>query len=179
MRQGREIDVRGLLSADASLVDTVDAIGRSALVLAICGGHDAVVTALLEAGPTLGLSEAVMVPDWGRAMALVTEDPARLEAWLPVGGTALYAAARAGSAGLYRLQSAGANPDGNPRGQTGVTPAYGAIECASATWPSACCSKTLRAPCNTPSVPFVSVDEWRPNCKPVPPASTPIIRTRR
>jgi cytohesin len=37
--------------------------------------------------------------------------------------------ARVGQTDFYRLQTLGADPDGNPKGLHGVTPAYGAIEC--------------------------------------------------
>lgn len=120
---------RARLDARAELADACDAQGRSALVLACLGGHAAVVRLLLERGATVGLAEAVMVPDWERAQELVLDEGVSLEAWLPVGGTALYAAARAGEEGLWHLQAWGADPDGNPRGPRGVTPAHGALRC--------------------------------------------------
>ncbi len=132
VRAGRLDEVRARLATDATLADATDAEARSAIVIAACGGHREVVAALVGAGATIGLSESAMVPDWERLEALVEEDPSRLERVLPVGGTLLYAAARAANGGLYRLQSMGADADGNPRGARGVTPAYGALQAADA-----------------------------------------------
>lgn len=126
---GRAEEVRALLANDRSLADAADAQGRSAVVLACMGRHDEVLAALLEHQPTVGLIEACMIPDWDRAVALGRADPAALDAFHPVGGTSIYAAARAGLDDAYHLQDLGADPDRNPRGRFGVTPAYGAIEC--------------------------------------------------
>ena len=129
VREGREPEVRALLAEHPVLADAADEAGRSALVLACMEAWPAVVTALLEHDPHIGLIEAVMIPDWDRAVELGKADPAALDAWHPVGGTALYAAARAGQDDGYHLQDLGVDPDANPRGRFGVTPAYGAIEC--------------------------------------------------
>ena len=129
VRRGDVTAVREHLARDAELADAADADGRSALALACQGRHQPVVDALLAAGATIGFVEAVMVPDWERAESLVREDPRLVERWFPVGGTALYASARAGQTGLWRLQVWGADADGNPRGRHGVTPAFGALEC--------------------------------------------------
>ncbi len=128
---GREGEVREALRSHSELAAATHSDGRSALVLAASGGHGAVVTALLEHEPPIDLIEAVMIPDWEKAQALWTADPTCLETWHPVGGTALYAGALAGHGSLYQLQSAGAHADGNPLGRNGVTPAYGAVHCAS------------------------------------------------
>jgi len=122
--------VRAMLSERPTVVNAVDEAGRSALVLAYLSGHETVAQALLEHSPELGLVEAVMIPDWTRAEAAWRDDPLALDAWHPVGGTPLYAAARRGVAGLGRLQDWGADPNGNPRGSVGVTPLYGALQCA-------------------------------------------------
>ena len=126
---GRQPEVAALLAEHPELVDVADAAGRSALVLALLEGHEPVAATLLEHGPTVGLIEAVMIPDWPRATALGQADPAALDAWHPVGGSALYASVRAGRDDTYILQDLGADPDANPRGRFGVTPAFGAIEC--------------------------------------------------
>ncbi len=120
---------RARLDARPALVDAADAQGRTALVLAYLHGQQAVAEALLERGPRIGLIEACMIPDWERAKTLAAQDEAALHAAHPVGGTAIYAAARAGRADMYHLQDLGADPDGNPRGRQGVTPAWGALEC--------------------------------------------------
>jgi len=126
---GRAAEVRALLAQDRTLVDAADAEGCSALVLACREGHTEVKAALLEHGPRIGLIEAAMIPDWPRVVELGTADRAAIDAFHPVGGTALYAAARAGQDDGYFLQDLGADPDANPRGRFGVTPAYGALLC--------------------------------------------------
>jgi ankyrin repeat protein len=143
VREGREPEVRRLLGEQSALASATDPEGRSALVLAVCAGHAPVVAALLEHEPFLGLIDALMIGDWDRAMELAEGDPAALDAYHPVGGTALYAAARAGHGGLYRLQLLGADLNGNPRGRLGVTPAYGALECASPTRALCSCVELL------------------------------------
>lgn len=126
---GRQAEVATLLAEHPALVDAADDAGRSALVLAYLEGHEPVAATLLERGPAIGLIEAVMIPDWDRAETLAKADPASLDAWHPVGGSSLYASVRAGRDDTYVLQDLGADPDSNPRGRHGVTPAYGAIEC--------------------------------------------------
>jgi len=129
---GREAEVAALLDEEPALVDAADDAGRSALVLAYLGGHEPVAAALLAHGPAIGLIEAAMIPDWERVVALGQAEPAALDAWHPVGGTSVYAAARASRDDMYHLQDLGADPDANPRGRFGVTPAFGAIECGHA-----------------------------------------------
>jgi len=129
VRRGDAEAVRAMLEHDPSLADTSDAAGRSATVLACMGRYPPVVDALVAAGAAIGFVEAVMVPDWERAEALVQRDRTLLDRWYAVGGTALYASARAGDTGFYRLQAWGADANGNPRGRNGVTPAHGALSC--------------------------------------------------
>nr|WP_279581970.1 hypothetical protein [Fodinicola feengrottensis] len=45
--------------------------------------------------------------------------------------------------------------------------------CDSMVWPSASCSKYVRAPCSTPGEPPVMLAACRPLCTPSPPASKP------
>lgn len=126
---GRTADVRALLAEHRTLADAVDDTGRSAVVLACMEAHADVVAALLEHDAQVGLIEAVMIPDWDRAVELGKANRAALDDWYPVGGTATYAVARAGGDEAYYLQDLGSDPDANPRGRHGVTPAYGALEC--------------------------------------------------
>lgn len=129
VRRGDLEAVRAGLQRDAALASATDAEGRSAIALACLGRHEPVVDALVAAGGEIGFVEAVMVPDWERAEELARADPSLVERWFPIGGTALYASARAGETEFYNLQVWGADADGNPRGRHGVTPAYGALEC--------------------------------------------------
>jgi ankyrin repeat protein len=126
---GREAEVAALLAEEPALVNAADDAGRSALVLAYLAGQEPVAATLRLHGAAIGLIEAVMIPDWDRATELGTADPAALDAWHPVGGSSLYASVRAGRDDTYILQDLGADPDANPRGRFGVTPAFGAIEC--------------------------------------------------
>ncbi len=126
---GDLVAVRARLETRPRLVDAADAAGCSALVLAYCHGQQPVADALRERGARVELIEACMIPDWDRVKELAGGDGAGVDAWHPVGGTAMYAAARAGRADTYHLQDLGADPDGNPRGRSGVTPAWGALEC--------------------------------------------------
>lgn len=129
---GQLDEVRARLSADASLAAAVDDAGRSALVLALVAQHVAVGEALRSAGAPVGLVEAAMLEDWERATELANADRGQLNALHPVGGSVLYAVARAGHGDFYQLQDLAADPDANPAGPRGVTPAYGALECPSA-----------------------------------------------
>ena len=121
--------VARFVAAAPDLVHAVDTANRSAVVLAYLSGHEPVAKLLLEHGADVGLVEAVMIPDWPRAEKLARADPSALNAWHPVGGTVLYAAARVGRGELWRLQALGADADGNPKGIAGVTPAHGAASC--------------------------------------------------
>ncbi len=132
VRAGDLAVVKALLVAAPELAGARDAAGCSVLVLAYLGQHEEVARALLEQEPPLGLVEAALIPDWELAERLAREDSQALDAWHPIGGTALYAMARCARSGFWRLQHQGADTDGNPKGAQGVTPAYGALECPSA-----------------------------------------------
>ncbi len=132
VRRGDLEEVRRLLAERPELLGAGDEAGRSAVVCAFLAGRAEVAGLLLERGFEPDLVEAAMIPDWKRVEHLARARPELLDAAHPVGGTALYAAARMGREGLWRLQSLGANSDANPRGDAGVTPAYGALECPGA-----------------------------------------------
>jgi ankyrin repeat protein len=97
--------------------------------VAFLHGHEPVARLLLEQGFEPDLVEAAMIPDWPRVEALLDAAPALVNAPHPAGGTALWAAARMGRSGFWRLQSRGADPDARPLGRRGQTPAGGALSC--------------------------------------------------
>ncbi len=129
VERGDDVAVRAMLVERPELKDAADDRGRSVVVLACIRGHRRVVDALLAHGPRLDLMDACVVPDWDRATELARAHPERLNEDHPVGGNVLYGAARSGARGIWRLQTLGAETDGNPRGRDGVTPAHGALEC--------------------------------------------------
>ncbi len=57
--QGDVARVRSLLQQSAAPIDARDASGRTALMLAVLHGHEAVVRALLEQGADPNISDAV------------------------------------------------------------------------------------------------------------------------
>jgi len=128
VRAGDLVRVRGLVGARPELASSRDAEGRSAYVLAHLGGHAEVAAVLLAAGLELDLVEAVLAEDWERAEALAEADPASVDALHPIGGTALYAAARVGQGDLYRVRALGCGYDTTPPGGSGFTPARAALE---------------------------------------------------
>jgi uncharacterized protein len=128
VRAGDLARVRELLDGRPELARSRDEAGRSAYVLAHLGGHAEVAAVLLAAGLELDLVEAVLAGDWERAQALADADPEHVDAAHPVGGTPLYAAARAGHGDLFRVRSLGCGHDAAPAGGSGFTPARAAVE---------------------------------------------------
>lgn len=122
--------VDSMLVAEPSLAVAVDESGRSAYVLSRLAGADQVAARVLKEGIELDLIEAVLASDWKRVAALAANEPAALEAVHPIGGGALYAAARCGVGKLYELRSLGCDPDARPAGGSGWTPVRAGVECA-------------------------------------------------
>lgn len=134
VRAGDEDRVDALLAEDPDLARSVDADGRSALVLACVAGHTSIAEALLATGLELDVVEAVLVEDWPRFDELAEAEPASLNAWHPVGGTPLHAAALVGTVDMWRLRSAGCDTEARPAGGDGVTPARAALRAVDPRW---------------------------------------------
>ncbi len=139
VRRGDLAKVTEFLKAQPGLARSRDESGVSALILAKLRGHDAIVSALREAGLVLDVAEAVMVEDWDRFDALIEAEPELCQAVHAVGGTPLYAAALSGTRDLWRVRAAGCESDAAPQGGSGWTPARAAMEGPSVTesWVSA------------------------------------------
>lgn len=129
VRSGDLARVQALLDARPELLGTIDESGCSALVVALLAGFAPVAELLIQRGHEPDLVEAAMLADWPRFAALAEAAPELVDAHHPVGGTALYGAARVGSEGLWRIQAAGGEADGKPLGWRGSTPSAGALSC--------------------------------------------------
>lgn len=126
---GDEGRVRSMLRADPSLVYARDARGRSAFVLAHLHHHFEVATALLDQGFVMDQVEAVLARDWDRLEELAATSYQIVNLDHPIGGTAMYAGAVSGlGADMWRVQQYGGDPNANPRGPDGLTPARIAVE---------------------------------------------------
>jgi len=132
VERGDAAAVERMLAERPELLGAGDDAGRSALAVALLAGHEPVARVLMEAGFEPDLVEAAMIPDWDLVQERCEAAPGLLDAYHPAGGTALWAAARTGRRQLWRLQSMGADPDGNPLGRRGTTPAGGALACPDA-----------------------------------------------
>ena len=129
VQEDRLDEVARDLAQDPGLATAVDAQGRSAYVLARLADAKDVAARLLEEDFELDLIEAVLAEDWTRVEALAAGEPGSLAAAHPIGGGALYAAARCGVGELYRLRALGCDPDDPGRPGRGFTPPRAATEC--------------------------------------------------
>ncbi|MGE3172244.1 MAG: ankyrin repeat domain-containing protein [Planctomycetota bacterium] len=127
-------EVRRGLARDPALAAATDADGCSAVALAFLHGRDEVggvlVAACRAAGRDLDVVESVLARDWPRFDALVAAG-ADVDAPHPAWGPPLWTAALAGANGLWRLRSAGCDPE--QRGAAGTTPARAAMTCRTLT----------------------------------------------
>lgn len=118
-----------VLAADPGLRDVRDAAGRSAFAVALLAGHGELAGWLREQGHAPDLHESALALDWPRFEQLATAAPAVVGLDHPVGGTALWAAARGGAADqVWRAYGLGADANGNPRGAAGQTPLRAAFD---------------------------------------------------
>ena len=126
--------VTRMLADDATLARSVDGADRSAFVIAHLHGHVDVSRRLFDAGIELDLVEAVLAEDWERMEELAAATPDRLHVAHPFGGTPLHASAWIGGQDGWRLRKLGCDPDANPDGGTGFTPARGAVDTPHIAW---------------------------------------------
>lgn len=93
--------VQRMLSENDKLLEASDADGRSGYVLAIISGHPEIAKVLIEAGYQTDLHEAALGLDWTRFDELTVgggpEVIERVNAYHPVGGSAMFAAAVGGA----------------------------------------------------------------------------------
>jgi len=132
VREGDAERVDAMLAADSGLAASADGEGRTALVLAFLAGERGIAARLLAEELELDVVESALAEDWERFERLAAADRAGLDAAHPIGGTVLWGAARTGTPELYRLRYEGCDPDGNPPGSSGLTPARAAVDCPDA-----------------------------------------------
>ncbi|WP_428267644.1 ankyrin repeat domain-containing protein, partial [Haliangium sp.] len=135
VQRGDQARVATLLDGRPSLVEARDPDGRSALTVALLAGHPAVADLVRARGYEPDLIESAWVGDWARFDALAdAHGPARhaaVNAPHPLGGAAMYAAARGGQgAAMWRVfaQCGLANPPAQPPAT--FTPLRAAFEVA-------------------------------------------------
>jgi ankyrin repeat protein len=95
--------VRRLLAADASLARASNADRLPVCRFAKFMGNEAILRALLDAGPPLTLMEAAMVDDTARIAAVLDAEPSAVRAWSEDGFTALHFAVYYGAIAAARL----------------------------------------------------------------------------
>jgi ankyrin repeat protein len=118
-----------VLARDPGLRDVRDAAGRSAFAIALLAGHAELGRWLREQGHAPDLHESALALDWPRFETLAAVAPAMVGLDHPVGGPALWAAARGGAAEeVWRPYGFGADPNANPRGAAGQTPLRAAFD---------------------------------------------------
>lgn len=114
VREGVVARVGEWLDRDPGLIRALDPGGRTAFALALLEGHRDVADLLLARGYEGDLHESALALDWERFAALAAENRAALEEDHPVGGTAMYAAARGGAGSdIWRVyaETGSPNPD--------------------------------------------------------------------
>lgn len=129
VRDGDLSGVTALLASDPALLGVRDHEGRSAYALALLHRHPDVAAHLLEAGHAPDVHECALALDWERFAEVAGARPGAVNLDHPIGGTAMYAAAR-GGAGLqiWRVYAQGGEPNVHPRGERGYSPVRAAFE---------------------------------------------------
>ncbi|MEZ4427106.1 MAG: ankyrin repeat domain-containing protein [Nannocystaceae bacterium] len=115
--------------------DARDDRGRSALTLALLGGHAAVVELLRARGQAPDVAESAWLGDWERFDTLAAADPDSVNADHPIGGSAMYAAARGGQGSeLWRVfaQCGVPNPARDPQAPSPLRAAFDVASLADA-----------------------------------------------
>ncbi len=109
-----------------------DQDGKSGFALALLNGHKGLGELLKEHGYETDVHEAALDLDWDRFNLLTEaenrETIARVNKVHPVGGSAMWSAARGGAgSGIWRIYAKGGAPDGSINKETGTTPLQTAL----------------------------------------------------
>ncbi len=111
-------DVEGVgavLARAPGLIGARDADGRSAFAVALLRRHRAVGDLLRARGYAPDLHELALAGDWEAFAKSAAEDPSRVNAGHPIGGSAMTAAAIGGAGpDLWRVYQYGADPNARP-----------------------------------------------------------------
>ncbi|MCZ6834256.1 MAG: ankyrin repeat domain-containing protein, partial [Planctomycetota bacterium] len=103
---------QAMLRNDASLRLSRDDVGRSAFALAMLHRHLKIADLLLEAGHQPDLHEAALGLDWDLFNELSLANPARVNEYHPIGGTAMVASALGGAGSeLWRVYAKSGTPN--------------------------------------------------------------------
>src|SRR6202171_2202901 len=127
IRAGEFERVKGLLSADPTLVDARSGTGESAILTAVYNGRKEIANLLVARGATLTLFEACAAGEYDRAERLV-EGGAPVNAWSDDGWTPLHLPAFFGPGKVTELLLAhAADVDARSRNARGNTPLHAAL----------------------------------------------------
>ncbi len=131
-RTGRASELGARLGRDRSLVHARDPEGRTLMTVALLAEHPAVARLLLDGGYAPDLAESAWLGDWKRFDALAAAQPDAIDDEHPLGGTPMYAGARAGQGDeMWRVFAVGAVPN-PPRSRRGsMSPLRAALEVSS------------------------------------------------
>jgi ankyrin repeat protein len=128
VKAGNVDAVRALVERDPAGASARDVNGTSAVLTALYYGHGAVAEALVEAGAELDIFEAAATGRTAVLERLLTEDPARLDAYSGDGFTSLMLAAFMGrQEAMDFLLRRGANPRLASRGGLKTSPLLAAL----------------------------------------------------
>lgn len=120
--------VRGLLSADPSLVDARNASGLSAVLYATYAGRNEIAKILIDRGSRLNIFEAAATGSQERLEQLLHNDPARLNSFSDDGWTPLHLAVFFGRVNTtHVLLAAGADLNAVSHTEERVTPLHSAL----------------------------------------------------
>lgn len=131
VRRGDDPAVLAALTDDAGLLAARERDGASALTVALLAGRPATAELLRARGYQPDVVECAWLGEWERFAALAKEQPAAVVATHPIGGPAMYAAARGGvGEEIWRVFSAGGVPDPPDRPPTAWSPLRAAFAVA-------------------------------------------------
>lgn len=131
VRRGDDPAVDAALTRDPALLAARDPAGASPLTAALLAGRASTAALLRARGYVPDLVESAWLGDWERFTPLAEAHPAEVVAGHPLGGPAMYAAARGGVGdAIWRVFGAGGVPDPEDRPATAMSPLRAALEFA-------------------------------------------------